>query len=224
MTAFELLRDYGSSVAAFTVFALLHSVGAREPFKQALARWTSPFVVDHFWRIAYCALSFWALYSVVAALLWLKNPENDIWLVIYPEWLWQIVTALHLAAVAAFYIAFLQSDYIEFLGFSQAWRGLRALLGRPVRDSHRIFGTDRLEVRGIYGWVRHPMLSAGLLFLLTSGPSLNNLVYTAMYTAYMLIGGYFEERRLVRIFGDDYLRYRVEVGAFVPRLQRIWRS
>jgi protein-S-isoprenylcysteine O-methyltransferase Ste14 len=41
-----------------------------------------------------------------------------------------------------------------------------------------------------------------------------------MYLAYMLIGGYYEERRLIRIFGDDYLRYRRRVGAFTPRLRR----
>ena len=83
-----------------------------------------------------------------------------------------------------------------------------------------MFGTHRLVVDGVYGWVRHPMLVAGLLFLLTSGPSLNNIIYTAMYLAYMLIGGYYEERRLIRIFGNDYLRYRRRVGTFTPRLQR----
>ena len=220
MTALSLLRDYGESRAALSLFGLLHSVGAQEPFKQALARWTSSFFVEHFWRLAYCALSFWALYYGIASLHWLQNPENDIWLFAYPLWLWQAITAVHLASVGIFYVAFIQSDYLEFLGIKQAWRGLRILLGRPIEVPLEIFGTHRLEVRGIYGWVRHPMLSAGLLFLLTSGPSLNNVVYTGMYTAYMLIGGYYEERRLVRIFGDDYLRYRREIGAFVPRLRR----
>jgi protein-S-isoprenylcysteine O-methyltransferase Ste14 len=36
---------------AFALFALLHSVGAREPFKNALARWTGRFFVEHFWRL-----------------------------------------------------------------------------------------------------------------------------------------------------------------------------
>lgn len=56
------------------------------------------------------------------------------------------------------------------------------------------------------------MLATGLLFLLTSGPSINNVIYTALYTLYMLIGGYYEERRLVRIFGQDCLRYRSRTG------------
>ncbi len=220
MSAAELIANYGGSAAAFAVFALLHSVGAREPCKEALARWFSPFFVEHFWRLAYCALSFGALYWGVSSLHWTRNPENDVWIVLYPEWLWNAVTVLHLGSIAFVYAAFMQNDYLEFLGLKQAWRGLRALAGRPARAPMRVFGTDRLEVRGVYGWVRHPMLVGGLLFLLTSGPSLNNLIYTAMYAAYMLIGGYYEEKRLVRVFGEEYLGYRRRVGAFVPRLRR----
>jgi protein-S-isoprenylcysteine O-methyltransferase Ste14 len=66
------------------------------------------------------------------------------------------------------------------------------------------------------------MLSAGLWFLLTSGPSLNNLVFTLFYAAYMVIGGYYEERRLVRVFGEAYLAYRSRVPAYMPRPWR-WR-
>ena len=220
MSAAELIANYGGSAAAFAVFALLHSVGAREPCKEALARWFSSFFVEHFWRLAYCALSFGALYWGVSSLHWTRNPENDVWIVLYPEWLWNAVTVLHLGSIAFIYAAFMQNDYLEFLGLKQTWRGLRALVGRPARAPMRVFGSDRLEVRGVYGWVRHPMLVGGLLFLLTSGPSLNNLIYTAMYAAYMLIGGYYEEKRLVRVFGEEYLGYRRRVGAFVPRLRR----
>ena len=215
------LADYGPSVVAFGLFAFFHSVGAHEPLKQALGHWTSPFLVDHFWRVIYCALSFAALYGGVATLLWGRHAGNDVWLMVYPAWLWQVITVVHLGSVALLYVAFWQSDYLEFLGLKQAWRGLRLLAGRPVKPtSPALFGTQRLVQTGLYGWVRHPMLAAGLLFLLTSGPSLNNLIYTALYTLYMLLGGYYEERRLVRVFGQDYLRYRARIGAFFPRLRR----
>jgi protein-S-isoprenylcysteine O-methyltransferase Ste14 len=221
LTLASLLQDYWPSLLAFGLFGLLHSVGAREPFKQALARWTSPFFVEHFWRILYCALSFVALYSGVASLHWARHVENDVWLIVYPDWLWQVITVLHLGSIALLYVAFFQSDYLEFLGVTQAWRGILALCGRPASPTTlELFGTHRLVVTGLYAWVRHPMMMAGLLFLLTSGPSLNNLIYTAMYTAYMVIGGYYEERRLIRIFGEDYVHYRARVGAFYPRLRR----
>jgi methanethiol S-methyltransferase len=216
-----LLGDYWPSLAAFGVFGLLHSIGAREPFKNRLAQWTSPFFVEHFWRFLYCGLSYVALYYGVGALHWARHPENDIWLVVYPDWLWQVLTFLHLGSVALMYAAFLQSDYLEFLGLRQAGRGLLALLDGPARQPElELFGTHRLVVRGVYAWVRHPMMVGGLLFLLTSGPSLNNLIYTVTYTTYMVIGGYYEERRMARIFGDDYLRYQACVGIFFPRLWR----
>ena len=222
VTVVSLLTDYGPSLFAFSLFSLLHSIGAREPFKCALARWTSPFFVEHFWRLVYCAVSFAALYFGVATLHWARHPDNDVWLIVYPDWLWQAITVVHLGSVALLYIAFIQSDYLEFLGLKQTWWAVLALLGVPRRSTNSaLFGTHRLVVKGVYGWVRHPMLVGGLLFLLTSGPSLNNLIYTAMYTAYMLIGGYYEEQRLVRIFGEDYLRYQAQVGAFFPRLWRL---
>ncbi len=221
MTASSLLGGYWASAAAFAVFGLLHSIGAQEPFKNALARWTSQFFVDYFWRLVYCGLSYWALYYGVAALHWARNTGNDVWLVAYPDWLWQIIIVLHLGSIALIYVAFLQSDYLEFLGFKQAYRGLLAILGKAPRTPDiELFGTHRLEVRGVYGLVRHPMLVGGFLFLVTSGPSLNNIVYTALYTAYMVIGGYYEERRMIKVFGEDYRRYQRQVGAFFPLPRR----
>ncbi len=68
MTLHSLVGDYWASMVAFGVFGLLHSISAQEPFKNALARWTSPFLVEHFWRLVYCAFSFAALYHGIAAL------------------------------------------------------------------------------------------------------------------------------------------------------------
>jgi len=213
------LAAYWPSALAFGLFGLLHSVGAREGFKDTLAAWTGRFFVDHFWRLLYCGLSYVALYHGVGVLHWDRHPEHDVWLLAYPDWLWQLLTLAHLGSIALLYAAFLQSDYLEFLGLAQAWRGVRRLLGRPVAPL-ALFGTHRLVTDGVYAWVRHPMMVGGLLFLLTSGPSLNNLVYAALYAAYMVIGGYYEERRLIRVFGEEYRRYQARVGAFVPR----WRG
>ena len=218
MTPAAFLDAYGASAAAFVIFGVLHSVGAREPFKRGLARWVGVFFVDYFWRLGYCGLSLWALYSVVSTLHWGRNPDLDVWLIAYPEPLWQLVTLLHLGSITLVYVAFIQSDYLEFLGLRQAWRGVLALAGHSTRPPD-LFGTQRLVISGVYAWVRHPMLAGGLLFLLTSGPSLNNLIYTGFYAAYMMVGGHFEERRMVRIFGADYRRYQQQVGAYVPHFR-----
>jgi hypothetical protein len=220
MGLLAVLWDYWPSFLAFLGFGALHSICAHEGFKAWLARQTSLFAVEHFWRVTYCVLSYLALYQGVGVLHWGWHPDADAWLFDYPGWLWQSLLIGHLGSVALTYAAFLQSDYLEFWGLRQLWRGFRALLGRPVsRSPLELFGTHRLVVRGIYRWIRHPMLIGGFLFLVTSGPSKNNLVFTGMYATYMLLGAYVEERRLLRIFGDAYRQYRWEVGAFFPRLR-----
>lgn len=216
-----LLVRYAPSLLAFGAFGVLHSLGARERAKQALARCAGAFFVEHFWRLCYCVLSYVSLYHGIAPLHWGRNPEADAWLVQYPAWVWSLLAGLRLGAVALIYAAFLQNDYLEFLGVRQAVRGLRILLGRPpASPALRLFGTHRLVMRGVYGWVRHPMMVGGFLFLLTSAPTLNNLTYTLMYAAYMVVGAHYEERRLVRVFGEPYRRYQTEVGAFLPRFAR----
>jgi hypothetical protein len=214
-----MLAGYWPSAAAFALFGLLHSIGARESCKAAVGRLIGPFAVAHFWRLAYCVLSFAWFYHVIGPLHWEAHPGNDRWLFIYPYWLWELITVLHIGSIALIYAAFLQSDYFEFLGLRQAWRGVRVRMGgTPVREALQLFGAGRLETRGVYRAVRHPMLVGGLLFLITSGPSINNVLFTLMYLSYMLVGGHYEERRLIRIFGKEYLDYRRRVGGYLPRL------
>lgn len=216
-----LLADYWQSLSAFALFALLHSICAQERFKQVLAHWTSPFFVEHFWRFIYNVLSYTALYYWIAVLHWGAHPDGNTWLLDYPESVWRVLLIVHLLSIVVFYISFIQSDYFEFLGLKQLWLGARRLSNSSATAPKlELFGTQRLEVRGVYGWIRHPMLMAGFVFLASSGPSRNNLVFLLMYTTYMLIGGYYEERRMVRIFGEQYLQYRRDVGAFLPRLRR----
>jgi methanethiol S-methyltransferase len=218
-----LVGDYWPSLAAFGLFGLFHSIGAREPFKNALARWTSSFFVEHFWRLLYCLISILWYYKLLGMLHWGLHPANDVWLIHYPNWLWQTIILAHLGSIALLYAAFLQSDYLEFIGLKQASRGASVWLGRAApRSPLKQFGTRCLEVHGIYGWVRHPMLMGGLLFLMTNGPSLNNLAIIPMYALYMVIGCHYEEQRLIQIFGQGYLNYRNQVGSFVPRLWRHW--
>ena len=127
----QTVVDYAESLIAFAIFGLLHSVGAREPCKAFLERWFGSFFLDHCWRLIYCAVSFTALYYGISSLHWMRHPANDTWLFNYPDWLWMILLVLHLGSVAFTYLAFIQSDYLEFLGFKQVWRGVSTLAGRP---------------------------------------------------------------------------------------------
>ena len=45
-------------------------------------------------------------------------------------------------------------------------------------------------------------------------------MFVAATAGYILLGINLEERDLVQLFGDKYLRYRAEVGMLLPRLGR----
>ena len=40
----------------------------------------------------------------------------------------------------------------------------------------------------------------------------------------MLIGGYYEEKRMIKIFAEDYRSYQRRVGAFFPLFWRGYKT
>ncbi len=80
---------------------------------------------------------------------------------------------------------------------------------------------DTFIKSGLLQHVRHPIYSATILivfgFFLFS-PNLPTLMSTICILGYLPIGIWLEERKLLKIFGDDYAVYRKEVPALVPKL------
>jgi protein-S-isoprenylcysteine O-methyltransferase Ste14 len=75
-------------------------------------------------------------------------------------------------------------------------------------------------VKGLYRWVRHPLYTAGLLFLwLTPLMTTSILAFNLAMSAYIAIGSVFEERRLVTEFGPAYADYQRRVPRLIPGLR-----
>ena len=77
-----------------------------------------------------------------------------------------------------------------------------------------------LEIRGIYAKVRHPLYLAvlfllGGLILIYPFPEI--FVFATTFCAYVLIGAYLEERKLVLQYGQKYLDYQKQVGFMIPK-------
>lgn len=75
---------------------------------------------------------------------------------------------------------------------------------------------------GILQHVRHPIYSGTILvvigfFLFT--PTLATLISVSCILLYLPIGIYFEEKKLIRQFGEQYLSYKREVPSVFPRLK-----
>lgn len=80
---------------------------------------------------------------------------------------------------------------------------------------------EKLVISGPYRWVRHPMYTASLLFLWFVPQMTSNwLALSLGTTLYFIVGGYFEERKLLAQFGEDYAHYRAQTPMLIPFLIR----
>jgi methanethiol S-methyltransferase len=118
-----------------------------------------------------------------------------------------------LAAVGLLYSVY-QMDVWFFLGLRQ--------LGEPpqlgVRYSIDSTSTPQLVTTGLHRVVRHPLYTTSLIALyLTSPMSLNWLAFAVSCNVYFFVGSIFEERKLVREFGDAYRAYQQRVPRLLPQ-------
>ena len=115
-----------------------------------------------------------------------------------------------IALIATFLI-----DHFELTGLRQVFAHLR----------HRPVVYPRFRTPFLYQFVRHPM-QFGVILAFWAAPEMivGRLVFAAGMTTYILIGLYFEERDLVRRFGDAYRVYQQQTPMLIPfpvrRMQR----
>jgi protein-S-isoprenylcysteine O-methyltransferase Ste14 len=120
---------------------------------------------------------------------------------------WSWLTALiQAAALVLLVVGVAQTGVMSFLGLRQL------LMGGDEPAS-------RLVVHGLYRYVRHPLYTAGLVIIwLMPVMSCNLLALNIGLTLYILIGAFFEERKMLRDFGETYADYQRRTPMLIPGL------
>ena len=179
----------GIDALLFSVFALHHSLFARESVK----RWLSSIVPEPMLRSVYVWIASLLLIGVCAA--W-QPVGGEV--VRHTGVSAVLHTAAQLAGALVIVLAVRVIDPLELAGI------------------RRHATAESLQIVGPYRWVRHPLYSGWLL--LTFGPvhmTGDRLIFAGISTLYLLIAMPFEERSLRKSFGaayDEYarrVRYRV---------------
>jgi methanethiol S-methyltransferase len=96
---------------------------------------------------------------------------------------------------------------------------LRRLLGfAQLREgaSVGLAAHGRLDATGILGFVRHPWYAACLLLPWARDLDAPALAASVVFTLYVLVGTWLEERRLVFEFGEEYRAYQRRVSMLLP--------
>lgn len=191
----------GTDLLLLALFGLQHSVMARPWFKRM---WTK-LIPEPIERSTYCLLSCAAL----GVMIWQwRGWDVTVWNVQHPigrPLLWGLFAAGWLLVPAVS----LMINHFDLFGTRQVWL---YLCGRPYTNLP--FRTPML-----YSRVRHPLyLGWALAFWATPVMTLGHLLFAGAMTAYMIVAAHFEERDLVRHFGDDYRAYQRRVPMFIPQL------
>ena len=147
------------------------------------------------------------IFSVVsfAPILYLRVvlPDREVYQVPAP-WNTLMLAGQGLAALFLL-IAVLQTDTLSFVGLRQLFEEEKP---------------GKLITRGFYRIVRHPLYTFGLLILwLTPNMSVNSLLVYVSLTIYILVGAWFEERKLLREYGQEYLDYKSVTPMIIPGLR-----
>jgi methanethiol S-methyltransferase len=188
------------NVVLLGIFALQHSVMARPSFK----RWWTRIVPEFIERSTYVLFATAAL--TLLCWQWRPIPDPIIWAVRDPA----VATLLWVDFWFGWALLLLSTfliNHFELFGLRQVIGRLR---GWP--SPKPAFKTPFLYKR-----VRHPIY-LGFLLAFWSTPTMTagHLLFAVATTGYILIGIYLEERDLVALFGDQYRRYRRQVGMLIP--------
>ncbi len=189
---------------AVLVYGAVHSLLASSRAKDVSRRWLGG-ASERGYRLAYNIFAVVSLLPVLALVALL--PDSRLYFLPMPWSLFAL--ALQGAALLALLVGLWQTGAWSFLGLEQ--------LARPA-------GIDepQLVIRGLYRWVRHPLYTAGLVFIwFTPLMTVNLLVLNLGLTVYIVIGAYFEERKLLRQFGPAYAEYQKSTPMLVPGFKRV---
>lgn len=187
-------------IFAVTVWGLVHSVLASHIAKDTFRAWLG----QGFMRLYRLAYNAFAVVSF-APVLWLAwtLPNQPLYEVPAP---WRyLMLAGQGASVLMLLVGVLQTDTLNFIG-----------LGQLFEEKEK---PSKLVVSGLYRYMRHPLYTAGLLFLwLSPSVSVNSFTLYVAATIYIVIGAYFEERKLLREFGPAYAEYKKKTPMLIPGL------
>lgn len=188
------------NLALLALFGVQHSGMARRAFK---ALWTRVFVPKPIERATYVLASSACLMAMFA--LW--RPMTDVVWAVENEVLAKAIVGLSLVGWGVLFVSTHLINHYELFGLSQVFQHARGTAPQPMK----------FKTPGFYKLVRHPLyLGFIIAFWATPVMTVGHLLFSAGMLAYILIGIHFEERDLIRQFGDEYILYKDRVRGLVP--------
>ena len=187
-------------IFAIALWGIVHSIMASLNFKDFLRRTLGTWFMRSY-RLLYnvfSTLSFAPILYLMVAL-----PNNELYLV-PPPWNYLMLAGQGISVILLF-VTFLQTDTLSFVGLRQLFEEEKQ---------------GKLVTGGFYRYIRHPLYTFGLLTLwLSPSVTVNSFIVYSSLTVYIFVGAFFEERKLIREFGNAYVDYKTSTPMLIPGLK-----
>lgn len=190
----------------FAVYALIHSVLAshrvKETFKNNLGNLIA------FYRLGYNLFAIVSLY-----LIYELSPKPHVIIYDLPKPIDLLILIPQFIALIGILWSFKYICIKEFLGINQVKRYIQKNYSSDLDEDMT------LTIGGPYKYSRHPIYFFSIMFLLFR-PTMDlfYLTFFLLIVAYFYIGVNYEEKKLVRSFGDIYRRYQKSVPQIFPSI------
>lgn len=187
------------NVGMLVVFALQHSVMARPVFK----KWWTKLVPEPIERSTYVLFS--SICMIVLFIYW--QPIGGVVWFVNSDIVYQILTAISLLGFGIVLISTFLINHFDLFGLRQVW-----LYFTGKSYSHLPFKTPFF-----YKYVRHP-LYLGWMIAFWAAPTMTvaHFMFAVICTGYMLTAIRFEERDLIQVFGEKYIKYKQVAPMLIP--------
>ena len=200
----DLVFDVLIIVVLFAVFGYIHSLLASERIKFQFKKSFGDLIA--FYRLLYNLSAIVFLY-----LIYLISPKPHIKIYDFQNPYDIIILIPQFLSLAGIIWAFRYICFKEFLGLDQINRFFEKRYTTELDEEFT------LRIEGPYKYSRHPVYFFSITFLLFR-PTMDlfYLTFFICIVAYFYIGSYYEEKKLVRQFGEIYEDYRKEVPRIIP--------
>lgn len=188
------------------LFFFQHSFMIRKGFRKWLSGFMSPNYIGAFFSV------FSGLFLLILMLFWQKSASFQFE---FDGMLYWLIRALFFLSIIGFYITIRSLRPFDPFGIREI---LRHLKGKASTGSF-------FTVRGTYQWVRHPLYFFSLLMIWAQvSVTTDRLLFNGLWTLWIIIGTFLEERDLIASFGDEYRNYQRNVPMLIPYKWSPWNQ
>jgi len=191
------------NIALVLLFGIQHSVMARKPFKEWIAK-ILPRPVERSTYVLFSGI-------VLALLVWQWEPMGDtVWNIPEGSMWFYVMYVLFFMGFGILFISTFLINHFDLFGLRQTYF---ELIKKPYKPLE-------FRVKAFYKYVRHPLYFGGIVGIwATPSMSITHLCFAILLSSYFVIGALFEEKDLIRDFGNKYRDYQKKTSMLIPFLK-----